>query len=359
MTNYLVSVVLPYSNNKCSLLSTLESLQNQSLCSFDYEIIVVDDGCQDDNIEQLIYTKIPDAKINYYSYSDKKGAAYARNFGWKKSTGQIVIFLDSDQIVKYNFVEQHLTFFDAIPSSESIIQIGFRNEVDINTHAGDKKNYNKVTHKDPRFSIFEWYSENMQMLLGAWHLCFSHNISIRREDLEKYGGFDEDIFSGWGLEDSEFAYNLSKNGVKIAYNPNILVYHLSHPVSWNSDSGYKAWNNNLQAFIEKHPDYPVIAQSIFSEFFNPEKRRHHIQKGDDRPWISCYRKFEEVIRTFFGYRKYNKEIVMKNPRWNDIIQKLNQFPDKDITVLVPKGDIELIAKIQLSKVTERIALFTY
>lgn len=64
------------------------------------ELIIIDDGSKDntyDNTYEVI-NMIVDDRIKYYKYEKNQGANYARNYGIKKSTGEFVAFLDSDNV---------------------------------------------------------------------------------------------------------------------------------------------------------------------------------------------------------------------------------------------------------------------
>jgi glycosyltransferase involved in cell wall biosynthesis len=349
------SVVMPYYRNRQPLLHTLASLANQSFPASQYEIIIVDDGKSDFELLGLIETARYPINIHYYTYEQNRGSAFARNYGLAKAQGEFVIFLDSDQIVQPDFIAQHMRFFDAAPVDVPLLQIGLRNEIS----APVEGQQISVNSTDSRFAVFERYSENMQNLRGGWHLCFSHNFSIRKSILEQLGGFDDTIFHGWGLEDCEFAYKLHKNKVKIAYNPNVLVYHLSHEISWNSMRGFELWNNNLAAFIAKHDDTAVMLQSIFRDFFNPERRQQRIESGDPRPWLTCYCKFENALRSLEDIRSTGEEICIKDINLTNLKGLLEKNMPAQYAVIVNKSNLEVISYVQVCEAGNNIRLFTY
>ena len=76
---------------------------NQSLD--DVEIIVVDDGSQDDTKEVLL-PYVQQQQINYI-YQSNKGVSAARNAGAAMAIGQYLVFLDSDDKVKSNWLDDY------------------------------------------------------------------------------------------------------------------------------------------------------------------------------------------------------------------------------------------------------------
>jgi glycosyltransferase involved in cell wall biosynthesis len=85
----LVSVIIPCYNQAHFLEEAVESVVHQSWPFV--EIIVVDDGSTD--ATRLIATKFNKVK---YIYQENKGVSRARNTGIKNSSGQFLVFLDSD-----------------------------------------------------------------------------------------------------------------------------------------------------------------------------------------------------------------------------------------------------------------------
>lgn len=86
-----VSVIIPFYSHAEWLEEALDSVLNQTLPA--YEIIVVNDGSKED-ISKLV------EKYNSVLFFSQKnqGAASARNLGIEKAHGDIVAFLDSDDL---------------------------------------------------------------------------------------------------------------------------------------------------------------------------------------------------------------------------------------------------------------------
>lgn len=85
-----VSVIVPTYNSSDTLQRCLESIQKQNYPF--YEIIVVDNCSTDSTIETA-------TKYGTKTISHRGNAASARNVGIAKSSGEYLLFLDSDQTV--------------------------------------------------------------------------------------------------------------------------------------------------------------------------------------------------------------------------------------------------------------------
>lgn len=86
----LVSVIIPTYNRKKFLKEAIESALNQKFK--EKEIIVVDDGSSDGTFEE-----IKNYPVKYF-YQKNRGPASARNLGIKNSRGNLIAFLDSDDL---------------------------------------------------------------------------------------------------------------------------------------------------------------------------------------------------------------------------------------------------------------------
>jgi glycosyltransferase involved in cell wall biosynthesis len=86
-----VSVIIPTFNRASTLCRAVSSVLFQTFK--DYEIIVVDDGSEDDTPKRLSQFN---NHINYIKHSKNLGVSSARNSGIRESRAPLVAFLDSD-----------------------------------------------------------------------------------------------------------------------------------------------------------------------------------------------------------------------------------------------------------------------
>lgn len=94
----LVSVIIPTHNRGHLIQRSILSVLSQSFS--DLEVIVVDDGSDDDTrevVEQIVQL---DSRVRYLVHHLNKGAQAARNTGIRAAAGEWVAFLDSDDYWK-------------------------------------------------------------------------------------------------------------------------------------------------------------------------------------------------------------------------------------------------------------------
>ena len=99
----LISVVIPVYNGAKTIQETIESVQKQTFS--DLEIIVVNDGSQDNTLAVL--GAIADPRLTVIQGAHA-GANAARNRGLEASSGQYVSFLDADDLWTPNKLEAQL-----------------------------------------------------------------------------------------------------------------------------------------------------------------------------------------------------------------------------------------------------------
>ncbi|MDI3496032.1 MAG: hypothetical protein PWQ35_53 [Patescibacteria group bacterium] len=95
----MISVIIPLYNGEKTIIDTLQSLERQSYQ--DFEVIIVNDGSTDDS-EKVVanYLKKINSSHAYYFYNQaNRGAPAARNYGFKKSKGDFVLFCDADAVL--------------------------------------------------------------------------------------------------------------------------------------------------------------------------------------------------------------------------------------------------------------------
>lgn len=106
----IVSVIIPCYNAEKYIYACISSLQGQSYQN--WEAIFVNDGSTDNSLQLLQKSAIKDKRIKVYTQHNQ-GAAAARAYGLSKATGDFITFLDVDDTLQENALEQMLRAFDA------------------------------------------------------------------------------------------------------------------------------------------------------------------------------------------------------------------------------------------------------
>lgn len=102
ISNKKVSIIVPVYNVEEFLPDCLNSLINQTYENI--EIILINDGSRDGSLEILKSFAQKDSRIIIFD-NENHGVSYTRNFGIKNSTGDYIAFVDSDDVVAKNYIE--------------------------------------------------------------------------------------------------------------------------------------------------------------------------------------------------------------------------------------------------------------
>jgi glycosyltransferase involved in cell wall biosynthesis len=108
--NDLVSVIIPVYNGASLIRDTIDSVCRQTYG--DWECIIVDDGSTDDTAAVVKAEIAGDDRFRYV-YQPNGGLSAARNTGLDRARGNYIQFLDADDVILPEKLEQQLRFMQA------------------------------------------------------------------------------------------------------------------------------------------------------------------------------------------------------------------------------------------------------
>lgn len=175
----LVSVIIPTYSRPDNIVRAIESVLAQTYKPI--EIIIIDDNGVDTSYqkqtENVLRDYLRDDKILYIKHEINKNGSAARNTGFKASKGAFVTFLDDDDEMHPEKIEKQVQALEEADKSVAMAycgcQIVRKNHVERTIYA--KKCGNLM----------------QEMLLGTWGVGSGSNLLIRRDAIERIGGYDE------------------------------------------------------------------------------------------------------------------------------------------------------------------------
>ena len=209
-----VSVVIPTYNSAKFLIQALESVFAQTYTN--YEVIVVDDGSTD-NTQQIIEPYR--SRLNYI-YQENQGVAVARNKGIEVAQGQLIAFLDADDLFLPQKLQQQVAVFTAQPQTGMVVS-GWHLTDERGAITADVKLWQTL----PELDIYAWL---------YWKPVLPSATMIRREWLQQVGGFPTETIP---VEDVECFLNLIARGCQAQWCQHIgTIYRQvnSHSLSRNT-----------------------------------------------------------------------------------------------------------------------------
>lgn len=115
-----VTIITPFLNAEATLGEAIASVRAQTVT--DWELLLVDDGSTDDSVEIAndVAATDPRIKVLRRPPGSKRGAAASRNAGIEAGSGDLLAFLDADDLYEPHMLETVLAAADANPEAAMI-----------------------------------------------------------------------------------------------------------------------------------------------------------------------------------------------------------------------------------------------
>ena len=126
----MVSVIVPVYKVPEYLEKCVESIRNQTY--IDLEIILVDDGSPDECPEMCDSLAQKDSRIRVV-HQRNSGLSAARNAGLKESTGEYILYVDSDDYIKNDMIENLVVSIEQYKADVAISTYSLSSGDDINS----------------------------------------------------------------------------------------------------------------------------------------------------------------------------------------------------------------------------------
>ena len=185
----MISVIIPLYNKSKLVRRAIDSVLRQDYQ--DFEVVVVDDGSTDDSARYV--RSYQDSRIHYI-YKENGGVSSARNFGFEKSQGEWIYFLDADD--------------ELLPGAFSAMMDAHDEHPECRFFVGGK------TH----------VCSGSPYLLMWRNVCYPapRNTMLHRSVVEQYGLFDLRMCY---YEDQEFMLRMAQCGEICCIAKEVAIYH--------------------------------------------------------------------------------------------------------------------------------------
>lgn len=347
--NKKISVIVAVYNTEKYLDRCIESLLNQTYKNI--ELVIVED-CSTDSSRKLLKKYKGNKNIKVFYNRENRGLSYSRNYGLKKSTGDFIGYIDSDDYVEPDYYEKLMS---SIKDNKSDIAICDIKLVDEQT--------NKIQRCKCYANDFDVYS-----VVNNGFAASACNKLFKRKNIEKYpfaeGKVNEDIAvviptviqakkisyadtcyfyvqRGGSIQNSKFSdkrfdifdgvkttlerikneqdYEFYKNA--IVYNQLILLLMFAIPKERNFIKRYKF----LKKFNELSKDYKITKNNNYLEYLENSKRINQI-----------------YYKNLVSFNE--KKMILLDNVWISFYKTLRFLKHKKNKKLIPKIDIQCIEK---------------
>ena len=323
-----VSVVIPAYNSAKYSAEAIASVLNQTYT--DYEIIVVNDGSTD-NTRAVVEPYLDHIR---YLEQENRGVSATRNRGIYLARGELIAFLDADDIFMPHKLEQQVALFNS-QFDLGIINSGFR----------------MITEEGKEIQDVERWHEIPDLTSEVWLLhkpVLPSAMMFKKFWLLKVGGFDPRFTAS---EDVDVVLRMVIWGCKSAWLKEITVYYRQHETSasWRNPSKQMANAELMQECFFAREDIP---QNL--------RRLERQSRYDFLVWIACVLYQADCTTEMIDYLE--KSLVYSPYSWPEtIVQWVNSFRNSAKLNARPFNAYalsklplwrELITKMRVSKVLD-------
>lgn len=242
-----VSVMIPYYNCKEYIVETVQSILSQSHQNF--EIIIVDDGSDPEHADYLREFLVDKPAIRY-AVQNNQGVAAARNHAARLAGGKYFLFLDSDDLILPDYIENCVAVLENNPDCKLV--------------------YPLAEYFDAQEGLW-----NLPDYDGLGSLLKGNRIPVismhRAEDFVSLGWFDENLTTH---EDWDLWIRLLSNGGTVIRIPEVLfryrkrrdgsslINRLEQNPDLNREDWQKVYEKNSALFMQYHLGYSDCIQKI-------------------------------------------------------------------------------------------------
>lgn len=222
-----VSVIICTYNRADWLFRTLRSLQIQETGpGISWEVIVVDNNSSD-RTPEVVARASQDASVPVkYITEERQGKSFALNTGIEVSKGEILAFTDDDVVVDSGWVRAMWK------ASKTCDVIGFGGRT-LPLWLCRKPNWiiteGRFANAFGKVGIHNLGDEPLDYAKSRFLVPAGANMFFRKTAFAEYGWFREDLGmfgkKRIGQVDTEFCARLIRNGEKLFYIPEALVWH--------------------------------------------------------------------------------------------------------------------------------------
>lgn len=204
-SNIKVSVVIPVYNVEKYLEKCLDTIINQTLKEI--EIICVNDGSTDNSINILKKYGIKDNRIQIVS-QENKGSSAGRNTGIEHSNGEYIIFIDSDDWIELNTLEELYNYANQLNLDILMFKLVFFNQDTLEKSQNQFSSF-EVINSSFDGKVFN-YKDVLDVLFKISHSPFKlHKASFLKDN-------DIKFIEGLNYEDVVFFFQTFLNAKRIS-----------------------------------------------------------------------------------------------------------------------------------------------
>lgn len=279
--NPLVSVIIPLYNAENYIGETIQNILNQTY--YPIEIIIIDDGSTDTSLS--IAKSYEGKKVKVFSQTNK-GASAARNYGLKEAEGDFIQFLDADDLLSANKIEEQVKLLINHPSKiVSSFTVHFFDSTEIGNEQSEINHPFLFDSDIPADFLLNLYGGN-----GDGGMITIHSWLTPMKIIEKAGFWNEELSVD---DDGEFFCRVILASDGVIYETKGINYYRKYRNNRNlsAQTNYKAMKSCLNALLLK--------QKHFEFYANDSRYKDAFARSHTRLALQSYPQFKDIVSICF------------------------------------------------------------
>lgn len=242
-----VSIIIPVYNNEIYLKKCLDSIINQTYDNI--EIILINDGSSDNSLKIMKNYSKKDKRIIIID-KENEGVSIARNAGIKKSSGEYITFVDSDDYLELDAIEKLYNEIDT--KNVDIVRSNYQ----VHYKKSDNIDVGSLYHLEN--NIYDKDSIRKKIIpkmLSGEIPCFVNLLMINKKILVKTKLFPIDIHM---MEDVIFYLDLFTKANSI-YLFDCVTYNIQYN-DFGATNDKKNYERNILNILEVNKNIKIILE---------------------------------------------------------------------------------------------------
>lgn len=232
LESHIVTVIVPCYNSEQTIRRCLDALLSQRT-SVIYDVIVVDSST--DRTPQIVEAEYPSVRLIHL---DKRTfAGPARNIGIQGTRAPFCLMIDSDCVARSDVIDR---------------MVARHRESEYAAVGGSLRNGTPRSLSGWTGYLLEFKEFTPSTPMRLERTVPTANVTYRRETLERYGCFDEEMQLS---EDVLLNWKLHKSGERILFDPTIEVTHLNR-TGWKEVLSYQVGLGRFSAEARRRGGMP-------------------------------------------------------------------------------------------------------
>ncbi|MFI7544698.1 glycosyltransferase family 2 protein [Actinoplanes sp. NPDC049599] len=263
-----LSLIIPYRQRLENLRSALQSLVHQTMDPAEFEVVI--GAMEYDEAYVTACREVADRiRIVTVMTNDAFEIPIARNIAMRQAAGEVIVNIDADTLLPpdalTNLYERHYAFGQAACVVGQVLGYG-------NNYDGDVEHVDQVPFatwqdrliemadtrdvpRDPRFQVDH---------VIPWSFAWTGFIALPADLIRRHDLYFDESLRGWGVDDIEWGYRISAEGIPIVLRKDVWALHLPH--IRDTAANFVTEGVTYRQFLHKFPGPDVELAAAFSDF---------------------------------------------------------------------------------------------